>query len=132
MTTIGRVTEPDAPPARTPDDPRQGPLVVAVLGAIVVALLLFLPIRATTPDPYWTRSLDCGNAFSVSDEDWHDPRSDWWDADGVACGNKRGDRLGQIAATVTATLLVATFVLALPRRRRSEAEAAEVGSPAQE
>ena len=125
MSTIDRVTEPDTLPARTQDDPRQAPLVVAVLGTIVVAVLLFLPIKAPTNDPFWMRSIDCGTALSANDTDWHPRSSEWWDADGAACAMKRGDRLAQIGATVMGTLLVATFVLALPRRRRSDAEQPE-------
>lgn len=123
------MTIPDAPPAPRQDDPRQAPLVVALLGAIVVAFLLFLPITATDPDPTWTKAISCGNAWSVDDSHWHSVAPDWLVETRAACGEQRTTRLTAIAATVMATLFAATFALALPRRRRSAAESEEEAQP---
>jgi hypothetical protein len=121
------VTQPAAPRTPNQDDPRQAPLVVAVLGAIVVAFLLFLPVHA---NPYKDRSVSeeresvaCGNGWHASD-DWRDLGRVFRQEATTACSQKRGDRLAQIGVAVTATVLLATFVLALPRRRRSAVEAA--------
>jgi hypothetical protein len=101
-------------------EPRQGPFLIAFLGAVAVGLLLLLPISVPDPDDSAGPSVSCGDALSIG-KDWQDPGSGRASVH-AACTDRRVTRLAEAAGAVSLTLVVATFLVALPpaRRRREK------------
>jgi hypothetical protein len=103
------------------EDPRQGPFLIAFLGAVAVALILLLPISVPDPDGPAGVTVSCGSAASIS-TDWRNLNTSWRLSVHDACTDRRVTRIAEAAGAVSLTLVVATFLLALPagRRRRKE------------
>ncbi|HYN94848.1 MAG TPA: hypothetical protein VES42_13445 [Pilimelia sp.] len=120
LVTFGFVYAPGPPPdAATPRYVAWlNPFRVALLGAVVVALLLVLPISIRRPGDH--ESMSCGNALHL---DLGQPRDyagerDAWARAHRACTTGRITRVAQSVGAVSATLLVITAVSARTRRRR--------------
>ncbi|HEX8630308.1 MAG TPA: hypothetical protein VF755_19285 [Catenuloplanes sp.] len=95
------------------------PSRVALLGTVVVALLLVLPIYALGPGDHEKKS--CGSALKLDLGPWRGfPADDYWDRAFQACTSQRVDRVAQAVGVVSATGLVTTLLAA--RRRRSAPE----------
>jgi hypothetical protein len=109
--TIAAVTD-------TQTEPRFAGLSVsniALLSTIVIALLLFLPIRISDAGDHEKRS--CGNAVSINLDRWArgDPADGYFEKAFYACTTRRVNRLAESAAVMSVTILA---VAVLTGRRR--------------
>lgn len=113
---MAQVTE-----ATTPTRRRYGwltPSRVALASTLIVALLLFLPIRTFAPGDHEKAS--CGNAVRLDLDRWlgGDPAGGYWEKAWRSCTAQRLNRLAESAAVMTLTILTVT-VMATRRRRSS-------------
>lgn len=97
------------------------PLPIALLGTVVVAMMLLLPIRVPAPGDHEDRS--CGNSFALDIGRPQDYADDYWARTYERCTNARVARLAQSVGVLAVTLLAITVVIA--RRRRPD----ESGEP---
>jgi len=97
------------------------PMRLALASAVVVALLLFLPIRILGAGDHEKQS--CGNAVSMNLRPWYpsptsgEPNAGYFDQAFKSCTSVRIDRLSEAVIVMVLTLLGVT---ALSRRRREE------------
>lgn len=88
---------------------RTGPFLTALLGAVVVAFRLLMPIRIGPGDH--EKNTSCGNALAMDLGPWQrnpgQPDSAYYlDLAYRACSVERVDRIAQSVAVLTVTLLV--------------------------
>jgi hypothetical protein len=92
------------------------PSWVALLGTVVVALLLTLPISAFAPGDHEEDS--CGNALTLDLERWRSSGSkEYWDSAYRDCTAQRVDRVTRAVGVVSVTVLIVTVMAARTRRR---------------
>jgi uncharacterized integral membrane protein len=98
------------------------PSRVVLLGSVVVALLLTMPISVRRPGDH--EQMSCGNALRLDlgrQEDYAD-EYDAWERAYRACTADRITRVAQAVGVVSVTLLIATLMTARTSRRSSSGE----------
>jgi hypothetical protein len=93
-----------------------------LLGTVVVALLLTMPISVRRPGDH--EQMSCGNALKLDigrSDDYADEH-DAWERAYRACTADRITRVAQAVGVVSVTLLIATLMTARTRRRSSSGE----------
>jgi hypothetical protein len=96
------------------------PSRVALLGTVVVALMLTLPVRVPAPGDHETMS--CGNALKLDIGRAQDYADDYWAQTNRVCTNHRITRVAQAVGVVSVTILIATLMTARMRGRSSSGE----------
>ncbi|WP_139135539.1 hypothetical protein [Micromonospora yangpuensis] len=109
----------------SPTGPRQvsrlKPTWVALLGVIVVALILIIPIRIFGAGSHEKES--CGNAFSTDLTAWQNvPDGDYWERAQQACNSQRITRVASATGVVSVTFFA---VMLLDTRRRKSSHKPE-------
>jgi hypothetical protein len=94
------------------------PARIALTSTVIVALLLFLPIRTFGPGDHEKQS--CGNTVSLDLDAWRggDPSDGYFERAVKACTTKRVNRLAESVGVISLTILVVTV---MTTRRRSRA-----------
>jgi hypothetical protein len=85
--------------------------MIAWISAVVVALLLFVPIRILAPGDHEKRS--CGNALSMDIVAWRvaaDGGETYYEQAFRGCTEGRVDRLAKATAVISVTVPVLAFV----------------------
>ncbi|MGC9665362.1 hypothetical protein ACNTMW_02265 [Planosporangium sp. 12N6] len=96
----------------------RNPSWVALLGTVVVAILLILPVSTFGPGDHEKKS--CGNALKLDLDQWRRPGAqEYWDSAYRACTSERVDRVAQAVGVESVTVLIVTVMAARTRRRSS-------------
>ena len=106
------------------------PSRVVLLGTVVVALLLTMPISVRRPGDH--EQMSCGTALRLDlgpSEDYAD-EYDAWERAYKACTADRITRVAQAVGVVSVAMLIATLLAARTRRRELSGEPAKMKSPA--
>ncbi|MCZ7427719.1 hypothetical protein O7607_18435 [Micromonospora sp. WMMA1949] len=110
--------------AESPPVLRPGPFLVVLLGAVVIALLLFMPIRIGFGDH--TVGTSCGNAVAMDLGHWRnqpysEERDTYLDLAFRRCISERVDRTAQSVGVLTLTLLTVMGMRVWHAARRERA-----------
>ncbi|AXO36290.1 hypothetical protein ACGFLT_14335 [Micromonospora chalcea] len=100
-----------------------GPFLVALLGAVVIAFLLLMPVRIGPGDH--EKNTSCGNALVMDLNHWRDvpdypDRAYYLDMANRSCSDGRADRAWQAAAVLVVTLIGAVGLQARHAARREQ------------
>ncbi|MEO3742261.1 hypothetical protein [Plantactinospora sp. B5E13] len=90
------------------------PFPIVLLGTVVVAMMLLLPIRVPAPGDHEDRS--CGNSFALDIGRPQDYADDYWARTYERCTSQRIGRLAQSVGVLAVTLLATTLSVAVRRR----------------
>lgn len=101
------------------------PIPIALLGTVVVAMMLLLPIRVPAPGDHEDRS--CGNSFALDIGRPQDYADDYWARTYERCTSARVTRLAQSVGLLAVTFLATT--LSVTARRRPDRRVRGAGDP---
>lgn len=107
--------------AESPPVLRPGPFLVALLGAVVIAFLLLMPVRIGPGDH--EKNTSCGNAVVMDLSPWryvpdYPDRDYYLDMAHRSCWDGRADRIAQAVAVLVVTLVAAVGLQMLHTARR--------------